>query len=99
MSCVGVHVTSVAVAGPTGQIRASLGAAAGRVDGDLPLRLQGRACDGPRESHHPEVCYDRSGYQKGGVHTAAEPAAPVNSAREVRGVPAESERRILHELC
>ena len=92
-------VFAAGFAGPSGSFRPPLGAVAGRMDRDLPIRLQGRTRDGARACHHSEVRHDRSGYQEGGVHFITEPATPVNDVGEVRRVPAEGECRVLYKLC
>ena len=100
--CVGLcdgDVFTAGVAGPSGSFRPSLGAAAGWMDRDLPIRLQGRTRDGARACHHSEVCHDRSGYQEGGVHLITEPATPANDVGEIWRVPAEGECRVLYQLC
>ena len=75
------HRANLSSAGTAAPLRAAARAAAGRVDGDLPLRLSGRAGDGPRQVHNAEGCQRRRGRETGGLGAAAKLAAQAHRPR------------------
>lgn len=62
------------------------------MDRDLPVRLPRRTGDGARAQHHAEVRGGGAVRSQRRLHSAPEPVASADDAREVRGVPAEDPR-------
>lgn len=73
------------VPGTSATLRAATGAAASRMDGNIPVRLPGREGDGPRQVHHAEGRCGRRCGQAGSFGIAAKLAAQTDGPGEVRG--------------
>lgn len=83
-------------AGSTVAVRAPSGAAVGRVDGQVPVRLPRRTSDGARPGDHTPVRVRRTGRPAPSVRHVADAVAPAHGARQVRDVPAADRRHRRH---
>lgn len=79
--------------GPALPVRPAAGAAVGRVDGQVPVRLSRRTGHGARPGAHPPVRVRRAGRQTPSVGHAADAPAPAHGPRQVRDVPAADRHR------
>lgn len=81
---------SVYISGTTASLRAATSAAAGGMDGNIPVRLPRREGDGSRQIHHAKSRCGRRRGQAGSFGIAAKLAVTTDGLGKVRGRPGQT---------